>query len=83
MVMLTLTDKRAVGEHLKMNRSNPGSSGNAAPSGSRGEGGLSRDPISLALKRLHETVVAEDVPDDFLNLLAEIDRKLESEGRSE
>lgn len=41
------------------------------------------DPISIALKRLHETVVAEDVPEDFLNILAEIDRKLEADGDPE
>lgn len=83
MVMLTLTERRAVGEHSRMKNSNPGSGKDAALSGSKGDGASFRDPISLALKRLHETVVSEDVPEDFLNLLAEIDRKLEGEGRAE
>lgn len=38
------------------------------------------DAISLALRRMHESVVAEDVPVEFLDLLAEIDRKLDSQG---
>ena len=41
------------------------------------------DPISLALRKLHETVVAEEVPEDILNILAEIDRKLEAGGDSQ
>lgn len=41
------------------------------------------DPISIALKKLHETVIAEDVPEDFLSILAEIDRKLDTGGDSE
>jgi hypothetical protein len=34
------------------------------------------DPISIALKKLHDDVASEDVPDEFLDLLAEIDRKI-------
>jgi Anti-sigma factor NepR len=37
------------------------------------------DSISIALRRLHKTVVDESIPDDFLNLLAEIDRKIDVE----
>ena len=35
------------------------------------------DPIATALRRLHDDVVAEPVPDEFLRLLSEIDRKIE------
>ncbi len=34
------------------------------------------DPISIALRRLHKIVIDETIPDDFLSLLAEIDRKI-------
>lgn len=37
------------------------------------------DPIAMALKRLHDDVVSEPVPDDFMKLLSEIDRKIGSE----
>lgn len=37
------------------------------------------DPIEAALRRLHDQVVAEPLPDDFLELLDRIDRK-RSEG---
>ena len=36
------------------------------------------DPVSIALKRLHEGVTNEDVPDDFMSILAAIDRKIET-----
>lgn len=39
------------------------------------------DPIGAALRRLHDEVAAEPLSDDFLNLIAEIDRKIESEGK--
>ena len=35
------------------------------------------DPIAIALKRLHEEVEAEEIPSEFLDLLAAIDRKLD------
>ncbi|MEP7348876.1 MAG: NepR family anti-sigma factor [Sphingorhabdus sp.] len=34
------------------------------------------DPIAIALKRLHEEVESEEIPDEFLKLLAAIDRKI-------
>ena len=36
------------------------------------------DPVSIALKRLHADVTSEDLPDDFLSILAAIDRKIET-----
>ena len=36
------------------------------------------DPIAAALKRLHDTVESEAVPDDFLRILDEIDAKIAS-----
>lgn len=38
--------------------------------------GNSLDPISHALKRLHDEVASEPLPDEFLQLLSEIDRKI-------
>ena len=35
------------------------------------------DPVGAALRRLHDEVVAEAIPDDFLRLLGEIERKLD------
>ncbi len=34
------------------------------------------DPVALALRRLHDDVVAEPLPDDFLRLLDQIERKI-------
>lgn len=34
------------------------------------------DPIAAALRQLHDDVVSEPVPDDFLRLLSEIDQKI-------
>ena len=34
------------------------------------------DAVSIALKRMHDKVVSEDLPDDFADLLAEIERKI-------
>ena len=34
------------------------------------------DPVSAALKQLHEAVAAEQVPEDFLRILDEIDAKI-------
>ena len=39
------------------------------------------DPISIALKRLHDEVLAEDIPNEFLELLAQIDRKIEDKAK--
>lgn len=35
------------------------------------------DPVAAALKRLHDEVTAEPLPEDFLRLLGEIERKLD------
>lgn len=35
------------------------------------------DPIGAALRRLHDEVSAEPLPEEFLKLIAEIDRKIE------
>ena len=47
---------------------------------SRRSRGLSiqSDPVSIALKRLHADVTSEVVPDDFMSILAAIDRKIET-----
>lgn len=34
------------------------------------------DPVSAALQQLHQSVVSEELPDDFLRLLDEIDAKI-------
>jgi Anti-sigma factor NepR len=34
------------------------------------------DPISLALKRIHDNVVEEPMPDSFLDLVAQIEAKI-------
>lgn len=34
------------------------------------------DAVSIALKRMHDKVVSEDLPDDFADLLAAIERKI-------
>ena len=40
------------------------------------------DPVTIALKRIHDDVVDEPLPDDFLALLGEIDAKIAAdEGR--
>ena len=36
------------------------------------------DPVAAALKQMHEAVTNEDVPDDFMRILAEIDAKIEA-----
>lgn len=38
------------------------------------------DFIAIALKKLHDEVQAEAVPKEFMDILAEIDRKIESSG---
>jgi Anti-sigma factor NepR len=37
---------------------------------------LDGDPISAALKKIHDAVADEPLPDDFLDLLEQIDRKI-------
>jgi hypothetical protein len=37
---------------------------------------LGSDPIAAALKQMHDAVVSEELPDDFLRLLDEIDTKI-------
>lgn len=34
------------------------------------------DPVSTALKRLHEAVIDEPLPDEFMDLLNQIDQKI-------
>jgi hypothetical protein len=34
------------------------------------------DAVSIALKRMHQSVVGEDVPPDFMDLLSAIERKI-------
>lgn len=34
------------------------------------------DPVLAALRRLHLSVVSEELPEDFLKILAEIDAKI-------
>lgn len=41
------------------------------------------DPIAIALKRLHEEVEAEEIPSEFLDLLAKIDLKLDAKAKGE
>lgn len=40
------------------------------------------DPISAALRKIHDSVLDEPLPDDFLNLLDQIDQKIASGGKS-
>jgi Anti-sigma factor NepR len=37
---------------------------------------LGSDPIAAALKQMHDAVVNEELPDDFLRILDEIDTKI-------
>lgn len=41
------------------------------------------DPVGAALRRLHDEVVAEPLPDDFLRLLGEIESKLDGSQATE
>lgn len=41
------------------------------------------DPVGLALRRLHDEVVAEPLPEDFLRLLGEIERKISGQAGNE
>ncbi|GEM_PF-3017095 len=40
---------------------------------------LPDDPVGAALRRLHDEVVAEPIPDEFLKLLAEIEQRIEKQ----
>ena len=44
---------------------------------------IASDPIAIALKRLHEEVEAEEIPSEFIDLLAAIDRKMDVNGKGE
>ncbi len=41
------------------------------------------DPIALALQRLHNEVLTEDIPDSFMDLLDAIDAKAGTDARSD
>jgi hypothetical protein len=41
------------------------------------------DPVGAALRRLHDEVIAEPIPEDFLRLLGEIEGKLKGAASSE
>jgi hypothetical protein len=43
---------------------------------------MSSDPIAAALKQMHDAVVNEELPDDFLRLLDEIDTKIAAKNAS-
>jgi hypothetical protein len=43
---------------------------------SRAQMTLNDDPVGTALRRLHDDVIAEPLPDDFLRLLGDIERKI-------
>jgi Anti-sigma factor NepR len=34
------------------------------------------DPVTAALRRMHDNIAAEPIPDDFLELLEKIDAKM-------
>lgn len=40
---------------------------------------LAFDPIEAALRQLHESFAAEEIPDDFLDLLNQLDDRSSSE----
>lgn len=41
------------------------------------------DPIASALRQMHNTVVAEPVPEDFLAILSQIDAKIAASKHSQ
>ncbi len=43
---------------------------------SRAQMTLGDDPVGTALRRLHDDVIAEPLPEDFLRLLGDIERKI-------
>lgn len=44
-----------------------------AGGGTSGGAEMAFDPIEAALRQLHETIAAEEIPDDFLDLLDQLD----------
>lgn len=40
------------------------------------------DPISAALRKIHDSVLDEPLPDDFLDLLEQIDLKISGAGKN-
>ena len=51
----------------------PGQSPRAWPAGSAND-----DPIAVALKRLHDNIVQEELPDAFLDIVAQIEARLDA-----
>jgi hypothetical protein len=43
----------------------------------------SPDAVSIALKRMHQNVISEDVPQDFMDLLSAIERKIDDGGQAQ
>ena len=50
---------------------------------SRAQMTLGDDPVGTALRRLHDDVIAEPLPDDFLRLLGDIERKIAGQSGAE
>lgn len=59
-------DKRAAAGRSAANQNN------AARSTTDGRD-MAFDPIEAALRQLHESIAAEEIPDDFLDLLDQLD----------
>lgn len=71
----TLTAQRKNGgAHLNGAPDSQGKSGDSTESTSEG----AFDAIGAALRQIHEKVVSEEIPEDFLRLLDELDESLES-----
>lgn len=51
----------------------PAQSPRAWPAGS-----VNDDPIAVALKRLHDNIVQEELPDAFLDIVAQIEARLDA-----
>lgn len=49
----------------------------AGTTGKKPPPAMAFDPIATALRRLHDTVVAEAIPDDFMRLLDKMDDRRE------
>ncbi len=52
----------------KPKRDNPGNSTQFPPE-------LAFDPIDAALREIHDSIAAEEIPDDFLRLLEQLDER--------
>lgn len=75
---------KAASLHLQESITMPEKSEPEAKAGAANESVMPMDdPIGAALKRLHDEVVAEPLPEDFLRLLGEIERKLDGTSPSE